>query len=104
MSITMLFDARFFRYIMKKGVFCYSIHLIAEQPAAVWPRVAFIAFQKNRGVITVRRFVNGEVHVEVTIVIIVEKSSHGRLYVNIQSVFGSHVFKMRNTCFIRSLV
>ena len=59
---------------------------------------------KAPGCFAVVGFVNGEVHVQIAVVVIVEKGGHGRLYVDVEAIFGGHVFKMRYAVFIDALV
>src|SRR6202035_3247278 len=104
MTISFKYYSRLVRNIMKYGMSQMGVHVIAIQPASVWSSSLVVAMYKNRGVISVRGFIDGKVHIKIAIIVIIKKTCHGRLYVNIQAIFCSHIPEMRNSVFIYSLI
>src|SRR5882757_5935922 len=81
-----------------------AVPIVTEQPSQARSRSLLVTPEKNRRIVPVGSFIDRQIHVQVPIVIIIEKTGHGRLHMNIQPVFGCHVLKMRNAFFIDTLV
>src|SRR5882724_11115769 len=87
------------------GMLQHRIPVAAIQSATVGCSSAnFMSFPENGRGISIGGFINGQVHVEVAVIVIIKKAGHGTLYMNIEPIFSSHIFKMRNAVLIDPLV
>src|SRR6266576_555014 len=89
--------------IMKHTMMQTAVHLVPEQPAYAVHGGA-VALAENGRAVAIGGFVDSKVHIQITVIVVIKKTGHGGLYMNIQAIRGSHVFKMGNPFFVYALV
>ena len=78
--------------------------VVAVQPPGAWMFSIEISFSESIGVFILYNMIDAYIHIQVGVIIVVEKICHRALCCIRKAVLSSHIFKYRNAIFIGSLV
>src|SRR6185437_6728658 len=78
--------------------------VVAVEPSDAGGGAVAVAVDEIGGIHTVVGLIDGEIHIQIAVVVIIEEAGHGRLHADIETIFGRHIFKMRYAFGVDTLV